>query len=104
LQPLFVCCVKTAQFNKIVIHTQRDGSNQIQGIIQVTTGPESCIMRISIAVLAILLLVAAKLESWRWAEQENTASGDDVVCTAWYSCFALGTSGFDTRSKGQRPW
>jgi hypothetical protein len=31
------------------------------GIIQVTTGPESCILRISFAVLAVLLLVAAKL-------------------------------------------
>jgi len=27
---LFVWCVKTAKFNKIVIYTQRDGSNQIQ--------------------------------------------------------------------------
>ena len=67
-------------------------------------GPESYIKRISIAVLAVLLLVAAKLESWRSAEHENTASSRDVVCTALYSCFALGTSGFDTRSKGQRPW
>ena len=30
MQPLFVCCIKTAQFNKIVICTQRDGNNQIQ--------------------------------------------------------------------------
>jgi len=30
LQPLFVCCVKAAQFNKIVICTQRDGNNQIE--------------------------------------------------------------------------
>ena len=29
LQPLFVCCVKTAQFNKIVIYTQRDRNSQI---------------------------------------------------------------------------
>jgi len=32
-------------------------------IIQVMAGPESYIKRISIAVLAVLLLVAAKLES-----------------------------------------
>ena len=31
---LFVCCVKTAQFNKIVICTQRDGNNQIHDIFQ----------------------------------------------------------------------
>ena len=30
MQPLFVCSVKTAQFNKNVIYTQRDGNNQIQ--------------------------------------------------------------------------
>jgi len=30
LQLLFVCCVKTAQFNKSVTCTQRDGNNQIQ--------------------------------------------------------------------------
>jgi len=30
LQPLFVCCVKTAQFIKTVICTQRDGNNQVQ--------------------------------------------------------------------------
>ena len=29
LQLLFVCCVKTAQFNKTVIRTQRDGNSQI---------------------------------------------------------------------------
>ena len=30
LQPIFVCCVKTALFNKIVIYTQRDGNSQIK--------------------------------------------------------------------------
>jgi len=30
LQLLFVCCVKTVQFNKFVTCTQRDGNNQIQ--------------------------------------------------------------------------
>ena len=29
LQPLSVCCVKTAQFNKIVVRTQRGGNSQI---------------------------------------------------------------------------
>ena len=30
MQLLFVCCVKTVQFNKFVTCTQRDGNNQIQ--------------------------------------------------------------------------
>ena len=36
MQPLFVCCVKTEQFNKIVICTQRDGNNQIQDNVLIT--------------------------------------------------------------------
>ena len=30
LQMLFVCCIKTVQFNKFVTSTQRDGDSAIQ--------------------------------------------------------------------------
>ena len=34
---VYICCVKTAKFNKIVICTQRDGNNQIQVYSQLGT-------------------------------------------------------------------
>ena len=37
MQPLFVCCVKTAQFNKIVVCTQRGGNNQIHSVVGIAT-------------------------------------------------------------------
>jgi len=45
LQLLFVCCVKTVQFNKFVTCTQQDGNNQIQvlkeALQQITDGTVS---------------------------------------------------------------
>jgi len=44
LHLLFVCCVKTVQFNKFVTCTQWDGNNQIQGMIFVLDFIRICLL------------------------------------------------------------